>query len=128
MDVMSTPKQYESLTNWKIVSCRREYSSQCTYPPQMSLSNVPHTHADVVGTLHRNELGPFAVRAVRHLDHTLVRSLLTIDPRKFILSQIDMRNSTIGGQVCVIHRWDYGVLAKLMNNRRSRTYTMRLVL
>ena len=112
VDVMSTPKQYESLTKGE--SCHVAVNVRANVPVllKMSPSNVPHTHGDVVGTLHRNELGPFAVRAVRNLNNTLVRSLLTIDPRKFILSQVDMRNGTIRSQVSVVDRWNCGMLAK----------------
>ena len=47
----------------------------------LSASDVPHTHTDAVARLHGNQLGPFGLRAVRHLVDTLALSLLAIDPR-----------------------------------------------
>ena len=81
-------------------------------PMYLSTSNVPHTHTDAVGRLHRKQLGPLCIRAIGDLNHTLVSPLLPIDPRSFSLLHVDVSNSTIGGQVSVVDRGDCKALAK----------------
>lgn len=103
------------------MSCRLLYD--------LSSSDVPHSHPDTVSRLHGDELGPFGIRAVRDLDYTLACALFTIDPRKLILTQIDVGNGTIGSQVGIIDGRDFKVLAKVLSwtGVDIETYTMRLV-
>lgn len=76
-------------------------------PVSLFSSNVPHTEVDLIGRLHGNELRPFSIRTVRDLDHSLALSLLTIDPRDFVLMQIDVRSGTIRSQVGIVNGRDY---------------------
>ena len=77
----------------------------------LSSSNVPHTEGDSVGALHGDKLGPFGLRAIRDFDDRFACSLLTVDPRKLILSQIDVGSRTIRSQVSIVDRRNYRVLA-----------------
>ena len=61
----------------------------------LSSSNVPHTHADGVGRLHGDELGPLAIGPVRDLDDSFASTLLAVDSRNFVLGQINVRSGTI---------------------------------
>ena len=79
------------------------FEPMCSYP---SFSNVPHPHVNAVLRLHGNKLGPFRVGSIRNLDHTFAHLLLPIDPREFILSQIDVGNGTVRCQVGIIHSRD----------------------
>ena len=82
-------------------------------PMYLSPSDVPHTQPDTVGRLHGNELRPFALRAVGDLNHSLACSLLAIDPRNLIPSQIDVGSGTIGRQVSIVDSRDCRALAKI---------------
>ena len=59
-------------------------------PVYLSSSNVPHTEPDIVSRLHGKQLRPFGLGAVGDLDDSLASTLLAMDPRNFVLSQIDM--------------------------------------
>ena len=108
---MNTPNRYESLREKKFVSCRgANVRANVEY---LSSSDVPHTQPDTVGRLHGNELGPFALRAVGDLNHSLACSLLAIDPSDLIPSQIDVGSGTIGRQVSIVDSRDCRVLAKI---------------
>ena len=109
--MISTPNSYESLTERKIVSCCRQCSSH------LSSSDVPHTHADAVGRLHRKELGPLGLRAVGNLDDTLAGFLLAVHPRRLTLSYINVRSCTVGCQVSVVDRGNCTLLAEVLDGQ-----------
>lgn len=93
-------------------------------PLYLSTSNVPHAEADAIGGLHGNELWPFGIGAVGDLNYSFALTLLAVDPRNFVLSQIDVRSGTIGSQVGIVDGGDCALLAKHFCERNSiKTYT-----
>lgn len=82
-------------------------------PVYLSSSNVPHTEPDTISRLHGNQLRPFGLRAVGDLDDTLASTLLAMDPRNLILSQINMRGGTVRSQMSIVDGGDCEVLAKI---------------
>lgn len=83
-------------------------------PSLLFSSDVPHAEPDTVGTLKRNELGPFGVRTVRDLDDAFACLLFTVDPRNLILLQVDVGSGTIGCQMGVVDGRDCEALAKIL--------------
>lgn len=82
-------------------------------PMCLTTSNVPHAQLGAAVRMYREQLRYFGLRAIRNLYDCLIVSLFLVHLRTSSRIHVEVSNSTIGGQVSVVHRWDCETLAQI---------------